>query len=408
MSEGDPEYSAAAAGWVAHLRSGGTTPWPEWPRDPGRPVVPGTASGDDLPGAAQLELLRRLNALGPQPARAGHVLRRSATGRGAVDLRLPWPPARPAADRELLRVAAGVLADLVAVLPDPAPPVRRWRPPPLRRRGPAWVLEGPPCSVAGMREGLAAAGRPTSSGRRWPWSHRRDPDLVVIAVAPLEEGLHEAWTRRAEKGPVGTWLRFLASCVERDRLPPGLEVGALARRWADRVGPEAVHVVARSAAAGAFEQLLGVRVPGARLAPVVPLGPAHTELLRRVSNVMPFVVPADELPRRRGAFVAHLREDAAEWDPTLGPRRLALPDEVEPWLEGAGRRLREELDAVGCRVHGDVGALLLDRTGAAAPEAPAGADRELRVRHDRIVAAAVRMIHRVGRVVDRVGVGRQG
>jgi hypothetical protein len=55
---------ARAWGWVAHLRTGGTTPWSQW-QDPAPPAEQG---GRYLPGAQQLELLRRLNLLGPPPA----------------------------------------------------------------------------------------------------------------------------------------------------------------------------------------------------------------------------------------------------------------------------------------------------------------------------------------------------
>ena len=49
--------SAGAWGWVAHLTDGGTTPWVDWS---------GSAEprGAVLPGAQQLELLRRLNLAG--------------------------------------------------------------------------------------------------------------------------------------------------------------------------------------------------------------------------------------------------------------------------------------------------------------------------------------------------------
>ena len=51
-----------AWGWVDHLRDGGTTPWRDWTGE-------GRAGARVLPGAQQLELLRRLNQAGrPSPA----------------------------------------------------------------------------------------------------------------------------------------------------------------------------------------------------------------------------------------------------------------------------------------------------------------------------------------------------
>ncbi len=57
--------AASVHGWVAHLRAGGTTPWLEW-TDPGAGDEP---AGRALPGAQQLELLRRINLARPSSAR---------------------------------------------------------------------------------------------------------------------------------------------------------------------------------------------------------------------------------------------------------------------------------------------------------------------------------------------------
>ena len=127
-----------AWGWVAHLREGGTTPWQEWHER-------GESHGRYLPGAQQLELLRRLNAAGsPDRALGESVLAASAAGRGRPDLELvgagpdstfgpaPVDPAELPAG-ELVRVAASVLADQVvdAGAPAQGEPARR----PGRRGG---------------------------------------------------------------------------------------------------------------------------------------------------------------------------------------------------------------------------------------------------------------------------------
>ena len=78
----DPTGEPRAWGWVDHLRAGGTTPWAAWS---------GTAepSGRAVPGAQQLELLRRLNEVGsPDPRLVERVLATSAPGRGQPDLEL--------------------------------------------------------------------------------------------------------------------------------------------------------------------------------------------------------------------------------------------------------------------------------------------------------------------------------
>ena len=53
----DTRGEQRAWGWVAHLRDGGTTPWQAWKGQ-------GESRGRYLPGAQQLELLRRLNQAG--------------------------------------------------------------------------------------------------------------------------------------------------------------------------------------------------------------------------------------------------------------------------------------------------------------------------------------------------------
>ena len=111
---------ARAWAWIAQLRAGGTTPWRSWT------ATDASDQGRYLPGAQQLELLRRLNLAGhPSTALVERVLAASAPGRGRPDLELVGvdearrfgPPAVDPAelsDDELLRVATGLLAlDLV-------------------------------------------------------------------------------------------------------------------------------------------------------------------------------------------------------------------------------------------------------------------------------------------------------
>ncbi|WP_296601810.1 hypothetical protein, partial [Nocardioides sp.] len=150
MSRRDTPGVRRAWGWVAHLEAGGTTPWRDWSQE-GRP------GGRVLPGAQQLELLRRLNlAGGPSPRLAARVLEASAPGRGRPDLELEGavdalafgpPPVDPAAlpDDELLRVAAGLIAeDLAHEGPQEGPPERAAVAWPLRRRRHRYRLVGDP------------------------------------------------------------------------------------------------------------------------------------------------------------------------------------------------------------------------------------------------------------------------
>src|SRR5512133_1345670 len=76
---------ARAWGWVGHLRDGGTTPWADW----SAPAPDDQQAGRYLPGAQQLELLRRINQRRlPSPELAERVLATSAPGRGRPDLGL--------------------------------------------------------------------------------------------------------------------------------------------------------------------------------------------------------------------------------------------------------------------------------------------------------------------------------
>lgn len=122
-----------------------------------------------LPGAQQLELLRRINlAHGSaplQPGLADRVLATTAAGRGKADLPLvglpgsgfgpaPVDPATVGA-HELLRVASVLVADdLVALGPDA---VRTSWARPWRRR---FRLVGDPVLATGLREHLRGLGRP--------------------------------------------------------------------------------------------------------------------------------------------------------------------------------------------------------------------------------------------------------
>ena len=120
-----PGSPGPAHGWVAHLRDGGTTPWLAWAAD----TTPDHDTPDRaLPGAQQLELLRRINLARGSSARprgeddrvrtrlADRVLAAPAAGRGLADLPLvgltasdfgprPVDPSHLEA-HELLRVAS--------------------------------------------------------------------------------------------------------------------------------------------------------------------------------------------------------------------------------------------------------------------------------------------------------------
>jgi hypothetical protein len=334
-----------AWGWVAHLRDGGTTPWREW-------TGAGPHGGAYLPGAQQLELLRRLHLAGrPTPELVERVLGASAPGRGAADLELvgvadhsPFGP-RPVdpadlPEDELTRVATSLVAeDLVAAgTPErrPARYVRPWR---TRYR-----LVGDPWLADPARAALVARGRPP--GGRGP--------VVLVLGTDLATMLTDAWTSRAFDDGCPPWREWLDPFTAGTRVPPRVDLERAAATWSRRVGRSHVRVVLDPAA---LPRLVGVR----RSLPAPPRPAADAvELARRVAGVLGLLV----LPDRRAELLRG----------TLLPRLLdapgaplAVPGEHAAWVADRAARMRDRLLRAGYPVHGDPDALL------PRPDAPAAA-----------------------------------
>lgn len=407
MSDPGGGHSELAVAWVAHLRDGGTTPWRRWTRrsraddaaDRSRHGGPRTGTGDEasaIPGAAQLELLRRLNELGPLPHRVDHVLTRSGPGRGPVHLPLS-AGVRAAPPSEVVRVAAGVLADLTAELPVPRESRRRRtrRPQPVEGL-PAFALEGPPITVAELDARLAAAGiiahRP-----RFSWRGARadpGPEVVVVVAAPLDEAMREVWASRVQRGAARPWPRFVSQWAGRQALPPAPALDRTVNHWTSRLGAGHVHVVVAEPGADLamqVAQLLGRslqdqpaiadrgRFSQLRCSPEpVRLPPAVVEVLRRVNVVLPFVSSSTEKQPRLTALVRLARQESA------APEPPDLPQRHRDWLGASAERIADALHDSGCLLHGDVDSL---RTLSA----PTGR----RVDGGEVLDVMVRMIHRV-------------
>ncbi|NPD04581.1 hypothetical protein HN031_07775 [Nocardioides sp. zg-1308] len=366
--------TAPAHGWVAHLRAGGTTPWLAWPgRADAAGPDRGGPEGARLPGAQQLELLRRVNlaVASGVPARrddafrarlADRVLTTTAAGRGKADLPLvglpvssfgpqPVDPAAVSA-HELLRVASVLVADdLVALGPDP---VRtRWARP-WRRR---FRLVGDPLVTTAAREHLVGRGRPEGGPR----------PFVVAVGAPLDVMLAHAWAQRCfEHGsrPWGDWLRYWR---ERDQLPPRVDLDDSVHRWGGR--RPYVRVVTD------LEQLprqLGVRhLPQVR----VP-GAEQAELGRRVASVVGLRAPVAERP----ALMRTLQRRI----PDSGAAPVGLPDRERAWVASSAARLTRRLTRAGYPVVGD----LADLAPRAVPSVTASGV----VDDDRVLDLAIRMV----------------
>ena len=356
--------SDPARSWVAHLRSGGSTPWADWLRDPG----PAGRYDGPLPGAAQLELVRRLAAARPAgltdtafTVLADRALHRSGVGRGQPDLPL-LVPGRPAATGvgapptdpaevpvdELLRVAVGLLADLVVEagpLPARTLPPRRLLP---RRR---FHLAGAPVTVDALRTSLAAAGQVEGG-----WS----PEVLLV-VRPLDVHLAEVWSTRVQHGAPVRWSTFAGRWARRDVLPPSADLPRIADHWAGKVGPSRVHLVVDPTLADA------ARLIGLRRTPAVArdghavhaLAPAGTDLLRRLNRVLNVRVP-DELH-------AGLVRRARALLPAGPAASLALPEPHRAWAARRAGEVAAALRAGGYPVHGDLGGIAPRHLGSAAP-----------------------------------------
>ncbi len=371
---GDAGFADAAGGpgWVAHLRAGGTTPWLAWRErtGPAGPLPRGA-----LPGAQQLELLRRLNVAGrPSRRLADRVLAAGGTGRGRLDLELvgdaparPYgaPPVDPAAlpAADLLRIAVGLVADgLVAGQPSPAGAGAGWAPavPPTRRRRPwrrRYRVVGDPRLAAHARVEAARRGR-ALGGR---------PGRVLVLGAGLEQALADVWCARALGPGAPPWDAWLRGWAERDATPPRADVAALAQEWARRRGARRVRVLLDPRAlprALGTTPLLGSRAQP----PPPPPGAGAAELARRVGAVLGVLVEPPERRRLVGQVLlprlAALRVPGAD-------HPIAVPPGVEPWLGSRARVVRDAVAAGGYRVHGDPDALLERTRGG--PPGPASA-----------------------------------
>jgi hypothetical protein len=368
MTHPEATYRQAAWSWTQHLRRGGSTPWARWRRDwqpdPDAAVPDGWAA----PGAAQLELVRRLadrgGALRGFTGLADLVLGRSGPGRGLAQQPLTWdgaeaprfgpPPVDPAdvPDDELLRLAVGVLAELLLRAPSPAAErsvVRRW---PVTR-SPAFALVGAPVTTALVRRDLGAAGHAAGG---------RSPDVVLFAE-PVDRALAQAWSVRVQQGGSARWRGFVDRWAARRELPPAVDAVRTARQWAERVGPGKVHVVvaprtsaeASSAAAGLLGLDLGAR---RQLRPRWrDLEPGAVDVLRRLNGVLGVRATHDDQADAVRTFV-RLFDDAK---PVGSP--LTVPGRHLSWVRDVAERMAGDVAAGGYAVHGRLEELVPDAVG---------------------------------------------
>ena len=356
------EREARAWGWVAHLRDGGTTPWSAW----GSTAGADQQFGHHLPGAQQLELLRRLNQQRlPTPELAERVLATSAPGRGRPDLGLVGvlpesafgpPPVDPAdlPDDELVRVATALIAEDVVAAGDP---LERPAPRVLRRR---YRLLGDPELATPLRNVLIADGRPPG-GRR---------ATVVVVGTDLASMLVHLWTARSLGAGVRPWLDWLRVELRRPGLPDRIDLAAHAEAWVPRVGAGRVHVVLDD------PRRVARLVSRRRVVRTRPLSADAIELARRTAPVIGTLVT----PERRTALMWRRLRPVLAAHP--GPS-LRVPPRYRPWLEDRTADLRRRLAAGDYAVHG----VLPDPDGAPDDQGSVRSPDD-----ERVLALAIRVL----------------
>lgn len=356
-----------ARAWTAHLRGGGSTPWASFGEveteiadDADAPARSSSGPGHPVPGATQLELVRRLNLAADDPRTVAHralverVLAASPTGRGPIEQPLVGGPeprfgTRPVDPgmlpaRELVRVAVGVLAEGVVAAgpasggpaPGPVPPAPG---PAGRLRGlfRGYALAGDPLLVRDTDRVLRTAGRSPGS----------TPRTAVVLGDDLRRMLADVWTWRVLHGATAPWPRWIERHARRDLLPRPVDLAALAAEWGQRLGPRRVHVVlGRDAeAVGEAARVLGLRhLPAYDEVP--RLSRAALELLCRTNLVLRLMVDNDQHRALLRTVVVPMLADQTGRPP-------AVPAHLAEWLARREREQRTALDLGGYALHGD-------------------------------------------------------
>jgi hypothetical protein len=360
--------------WVDHLRNGGAAPWSDFAEDSGGRAAsehpggraasasnnPGGRAAsaserrrDHLPGSQQLELLRRLNEAGKvPPALADQVLAAAPPGRGQPALRLPGvgaadygarpvDPADVPAD-ELLRVAAGVLAEHLVSLPAKEPKRRRPRRLPWHR---SYQLGGDPLRADAARTELLSDGRRAGG---------RNPIVLLLGGTP-DQMITDTYAWRILHTATASWRWWIAHRAGFGELPPRADLASAARHWAKEVGADRIRIVLDD---DALPDLLGVRAVNR---PEVP--PAEAlELVRHVNEVLRVLVG----PERHQELLDH---DLVPLLAGAEGGRLVVPYAQRRWVEAQSRLVYDELTAAGYAVVGDPARLVAEpeRDGVIAP-----------------------------------------
>lgn len=293
--------------WVEHILAGGTTPWAEFDGTPS-----GVPAGF-FPGAAQLELARRVNLAGGRGEVVRRILATGAPARGRQEFLvsgvaetrgygpMPIDPAE-VPDAELIRVGVGVLTEHLAAAVPPVQPA-------------------------------ATRGR---------LSRFRGNGVLTLPLAPVDRLLHDAWVTRARRGPVLPWQRWTVRLARADRVPPSMLFVSRGEHWL----------------ATGFRRR--VELSPAALPPPIDAGAA--DLVRRIQPLLGGLLDREQRDRLAVQVLAPWLERRT------GVRRLTLPVEARAWAVGLAERMAADVRRAGYPVRGDLTVLTEIDTGG--PERP--------------------------------------
>ncbi len=238
---------------------------------------------------------------------------------------------------------------------------------------------------------------------------------IVLTARDLVRVIPAAWQELMQGGQQWTWDQYVATITSPAgrAIPPGRkfwrnnDLLAVAKRWADAVGPDGVTVVTVPPP-GAATSLLWNRycaavgadpdvVPPDRGAANESLDVASAELLRRLNLRAADSLPTHVYDREVKWFIA--KEVLAA---RSGPDRLQLDGPRTAWAQAEGQRVAQGLHDLGVRVEGDLDELI--GSGAVADSVPTpSADEMLDAALDVIAALVGRLGRRDARGAARPG-----
>lgn len=182
----------------------------------------------------------------------------------------------------------------------------------------------------------------------------------VVLGGPLEMLMAQRWAARIQAGSTIRWRRFWRYVKRHDRIPPGIQVAALAEGLAHQAGGGRVHLVLARSTQEAMDtvvELFGLE----RVQVDEPAELLSTDLLRVVNA--PLTLAAGEAGRARIVEQVWPGLVRGEQPTTIGTPRPHLDWAMAAAEQELGRIVRGARTA-GYAVHGDPRIVVPDPTAA--------------------------------------------